>query len=249
MDGEGYIEQLPESSMPFGGRVIRLLGPSSQQLRLVAEKELSMWWQPTAAEGAELGQREAFEIEIRARITGTTADNTGPAPVVTWSSEMGHGQDVWEEPFPMLENAAPFGQEPFNLPGRGMVVRTAAREFRIAFRNTGDLAGDPIAEIRVQVTILPVWGGSRQAYTYSDVAFPFGASPHPFPMTAREWRLTDSIGLPLTGAETVFFLTVNGSAFGLGPASAFGGDWFPIPHDAVAWVPDAPMYAAYRALP
>lgn len=252
MDGGDSIEEVPgASTMPFGGRGVVLLGPSSQQLRLGPQAEEWVWWQPApTGEGA----REAFEVEIRARIVGTTATFAGgQIPVVSWSDKVGHGQDVWPEPFPMLQNAAPFGQEPFNLPARGMVIRTAARELGFGFRNVGTLDGQPVDETTVKVTFLPVWGGSRQAYTYSQMSFPapaIGGTPQPFPMTAKEWRLTDARGLPLPAlGPSVTFIGLTGVPFGITSASFFGGDWFPIPHDAVAWLPDAPVYAHFRALP
>jgi hypothetical protein len=228
--------------LPHAGRVIQMGAPSSQQFKLTGGGEasaVSLMWQP---EG-----REAFEIEVRARVMG----NSGAAediPIIRWKTELGAGSAVWKEPFQFPGDTP--AHPGFAVPARGMVWRTAPRQFRISFFNDGSQSGNPIGESTVQVTFLPVWGGVVDSEPFSDTAeagiFVSGALT-PFPMTVREWRVQTDLGVPFApGVNGLAFVGMNGVVFGGGSDSADYADWQPIPFDAVGVGFALPSYVAYR---
>lgn len=232
--------------LPFGGRVIQMGAPSSQQFKLSGSGEasgVSLMWQP---EG-----REAFEIEVRARIMG----NIGAVediPVIRWKTELGAGSAVWKEPFP-VRTPPVTGSPGFAIPARGMVWRTASRQFRISFFSDNTQSGNPLTEATLQVTMLPVWSGQTpDAWAYGDTAqfgiLAAGGAVSPFPMAAREWLVQTMVGVPYAaGANAMAFVGVNGTVFGPGSDAADYADWRPIPFDAAGWAAVLPAtYAAYR---
>ena len=94
MDGDNFPNSIAQA-----GRVIELRAPSSQTLDLQgsgvpgAVGAVVIEWSPQ--------DRGATEVEIRARIVSTTA-TLGIEPLVRWFSEIGHGDQVWREPTPVL---------------------------------------------------------------------------------------------------------------------------------------------------
>jgi len=190
--------------------------------------------------------KEAFQVEVRARIMGndTAAENF---PIVRWWTEVSAGNAVWKEPFPTPVDTVQAND--FQVPARGMVWRTGARQFRIAFYNDGHNQGVATDEASVlQVSILPVWGTQVDTYPYQDANNRVNGKTHPFPMTAREWKITDVNGLPFAlGGGSVIFASINGLPFpGGGADYSLYADWQPIPFEAAGWIGDLGSYAAYR---
>ncbi len=225
--------------VPFGGRMVTLASPSSQQLTLQGIGPKVIAWEP---EG-----KEAFEVEVRARIMSNSAAGED-FPIVRWWTETSAGNAVWKERFPTPKDTAQ--SEDFRVPARGMVWRTGARQFRIAFYADGVVANQSVTINAVlQVSILPVWGTQVDTYPYQDGG-PFSdANPkiHPFPMTAREWKLQTGQGVPFVFGvlPSVALIALNGVAFASADASLYG-DWQPIPFEATSWAGPDGTYAAYR---
>jgi hypothetical protein len=225
-----------------GGKAILLNGPASQSLDLegsgaeATAKELV--WEPK--------NKQANEIEVRARLVSSSG-NIGDIPIVRWFSETSHGDSVWREPAPTLPIIAGTPVVDHSLPARGMSFRVTARQFRIGFRNQGMITGAPLVRTKVQVSILPGWGAFPPIYPYQQIVLPFGATvQQPFPITAREWKLTDITGQPLAlGAVAITFVGILGALFGITDAALYD-DFAPIPHDAAAFVASAPCYVSYR---
>lgn len=228
------------TDMPIAGRIIELRSPASQSLNLTGSGTFAgtqeLQWAAT--------DREAGEIEIRARIVGALG-GFGAVPVVRFSTVIGHGNTAWSEPQATLPIIAGTPILDYTLPARGMVFRVSARQFNIIFQNAGVLAGFPLASISVLVSINPVWGNPIEPYPYSYLADRTAGVIHPFPMTARLWRLTDLAGLPIGAGPGVLFVGVTGAIFGVNPASSYS-TFQPIPHDAVGFIASDPMYAHYQ---
>lgn len=217
--------------------LLKLRGPASQILTLLDGETKRVSWEPA--------DRRQLEIEIRARIIACDLA-VGLVPVVKWSAELAHGDAVWLEPTPALQQIAGTPMQPYTLPARGMVWRTNPREFRLDFRNAGALTGQPMGRCVVQVSILPCNGQGRVLYPYEhESGLAVGNVVQPFPMGAREWMVVDSDGTPLAGPGGVVFVGVAGALFGPVPWAQLN-PWLPIPHDAVGWIPSAPAWAVYR---
>lgn len=222
--------------VPFGGRVITLNSPSSQQFTLEGTGEKIIAWEPT--------DREAMQVEVRARIMSTDAA-IETFPMVRWRTEVSAGNAVWKEPFQVP--AATTQSRNFAVPARGMVWRTGARQFRIGFTWDGDNASAANGQAVLQVSILPVWGTEVDTYPYAETGARNDLNAYPFPMTAREWRLYDADGLPIDPADglVVLFVGLGGALFGVNDPALYA-DWRPVPFDAVAWGSSAGVYASYR---
>ncbi len=223
--------------IPFNGRMVTLRGPSSQQLQLSALGPQVVAFEPENS--------EAFEVEVRARLMSTSAA-TETIPIARWWTEVSAGNSVWKEPFPTPTDLIQVAS--FAIPARGMVWRTSARQFRIAFFLDGSTAGSSVTNGVLQVTVMPVRGGVVDSYPFQDSASFLETPPraHPFPMTAREWKVTGATGLPVTPAGSLItFITNGGLPYAATDATEFG-DWNPIPFDAVAWAAPSGIYAAYR---
>ena len=228
----------PAQQIVHAGRVIKLSGPGSQNLKLQGTGEVLFAWEPA--------DRSANDLELRARIVSASG-GIGSIPVVRWKTEIGHGSAAWVEPQPSFQDVAGSPMLNYSLPARGMAWHVTTRWFRIAFANQGTLVGGVLEESTVQVTVLPTWSAAGWAlYPYSHLAFPVAGVQQPFPMTAREWRLRDSQGQPIAvGAISILFVGLLGALFGVTDAALFK-DYGPIPHEAVAFDSDAPVYADYR---
>jgi len=222
MDGATY-----HNSISQAGRVITLRGPSSQTLDLQgsgaagAVASTVLEWAPE--------DRGASEVEIRARIVSTTA-LLGIEPIVRWFSEIGHGDQVWREPTPVLPVIAGAPYLDYGLPARGMSWRVTSRQFRIGFHNQGTLGGAPVVRTTVQVSVLPAWGAFWPVYPYQHLAVPFLGHQQPFPITAREFKLTDLAGLPLALlAVSTTLIGLNGGLLSVQDGALYA-DWTPVPH-------------------
>ena len=224
--------------IPWAGRNIVLRSPASQSLDIEGTGEKLLSWEPE--------DKEALDLEVRARIVGTTATAL-QTPVVRWWTETGHGNSVWREPTPFDQSAA-IRMRDWSLPGRGIVFRVAARRFRIAFRGAG-LVSDPaslVARNTIQVSIMPTYTNACGCpYTSSNFA-PLDVV-HAFPMTAREWRLMTNDGLPVSGGPPrVDLIAVSGAVIATMQQQDYD-DWNPIPHEAAGYrLTNTPAYAAFR---
>jgi hypothetical protein len=237
-DGDKDIASPDIRQVPFNARMVTLGSPSSQQLTLQGIGPKVIAWEPTG--------KEAFEVEVRARIMSNNqaAENF---PIVRWWTETSAGNAVWKERFPVPADTTQ--SQDFRIPARGMVWRTGARQFRIAFYCDGVTANQAaLVNAVLQVSILPVWGTTVDTYPYQDGGPLNAADPayQPFPITAREWKLQTVLGVPFAPAAqgTVFF-GLNGAFFLGADASAYA-DWQPIPFEAVGWAAPLDSYAAYR---
>ena len=215
-------------------------GPASQNLILqgdALENSIILAYEPK--------NKEAAELEIRARLVA--ADGAiGEIPVVRWFTETSHGDAVWREPQPTFPIVSGTPVLSYSLPARGMTWRTAARQWRIGFRNQSMITGAPLLLSTVQVTVLPVWGAWVDRYPYTHLALPVAGVVQPYPLTAREWRLRDAFGLPLAlGAASIIQNGLLGALFGPTDGALFS-DFSPIPHDAAGWAADVPVYAEYQ---
>ncbi len=224
-----------------GGKPIILNGPASQILELegsgeeATAKELT--WEPK--------DKQANEIEIRARLVSTSG-NIGEIPIVRWFSETSHGDSVWREPPDVMPIISGTPYVEHSLPARGFSIRVTARQFRIGFRNQSMITGAPLERTKVQVSILPGWGAFPPIYPYQQICFPVVDVQQPFPITPREWKLTDITGQPLAlGAVAIVFAGIIGGVFGATDGALYA-DFGPIPHDAAAFLASAPCYVSYR---
>lgn len=220
--------------VPFGGRVVTLNSPSSQQFTLEGTGEKIIAWEPT--------DKEAMQVEVRARIMSTDAAQE-EFPMVRWRTEVSAGNAVWKEPFQVPTDTTQVRN--FSVPARGMVWRTGARQFRIGFTWDGDNASQANGRAVLQVSILPVWGTEVDTYPYAETGARNDLNGYPFPMTSREWRLCNQNGLPVAPGSVLVFLGIGGAIFGVTDPADYA-DWRPIPFDAVAWGSSAGVYAAYR---
>ncbi len=233
----------PPNSMKHAGREIVLNAPSSQTLELKgsgvagAAGWLEFNWEPV--------DKGATELEIRARIVSTSAA-LGIEPIVRWFTEIGHGDQTWRDPPPVLPIIVGSPYLEYGLPGRGMSWRVTARQFRVGFRTQGTLGGAAVADVSVQVSALPGWGAFWPVYPYQQLAVPFSAVQQPFPITAREWRLQTLTGVPLApGAIAIRLIGINGGLLAVVDGAEFA-EYRPIPHLAAGWVAAAACEAAYR---
>jgi len=223
-------------ALPFVGSRsrVRLKGPSSQILSLGPDTAETFEWAPD--------DRSQMEVEVRARIIAAEGP-PGDIPIVEWRDELGHGDLVVREPHPALAQISGTPIQAFNLPARGMLWRTNARQLRITLRNAGTIVGASLANVTVEVSVLPCSGMKVPQYPYSH--FAVAGLLHPMPWAAKEWRLTDVAGSPVGAGPGVLFTGIMGALFGATPQSDYA-DWQPIPHDAVGFVPDAGTWAAFR---
>ena len=221
-----------------GEACVDLRGPSGVSLNLSGFASKQIAWEPV--------KRGQMELEVRARIVGTSAI-IGSIPIVRWDMELGHGKNVYREPNPALPQIAGTPMLKYSLPARGMIFRINARELRLFFELQGPLAGVPIPELAIRVSIMPCLGAWCPCPIHQAIAFPFAGVQQPFPAEAREWKLTNEAGLPIVGqpALSVLFVGVAGALFAPTAANQFQ-DWSPIPHDAAGWVASSLLYAAYR---
>lgn len=227
-------------AIEHGGHLIKLAGPGSQELNVQGAVQATVFaWEPKT--------RSAHELDVRARIVDA-GGVLGDIPVVRWFSEIGHGDAVDRDPEPAFPIVAGTLMQNYSLPARGMSWRTPARQFRIGFQNISMLTGAPLTRTKIKVSVLPVWGAYTGVFPYQTLQGPVVAGVQfPFPLTAREFKLTDAFGLPLAlGVVTVIFIGLLGALFGPVDGS-FYADWRPIPHDAVAFgAGPGSSYAAYR---
>lgn len=225
--------------MPFGGKVITLAGPASQELDLGGVAQVILAWEPK--------DKSAHEIEVRARIVNITDPDSEGDPEVEWSMEVGHGSDVWREPS-LSKTSQALKMKNFTLPGRGMIWRIASRWFRIGFANVGAFATSEAKSI-VQVSFLPVWGehSGVRPYIYR-AAISVANEQHPFPIAAREFRIQNpNSGLPFVAAVTdILFIGVTGNFLDTVDVTNYG-DFHPIPHAAAGFrIISAAVDVAYR---
>lgn len=198
-------------------------------------------------------RRAALDLEVRARIVGTTAP-IGTTPVVHFALELGHGAITWNLPVPPLPVISGTRHELPILPGRGLLLRVSARRLKLTFIAGVDLDGDAVDTIKLAVSVQPS-GGDRccnaDAYAqYGDPAL--GPPPphlQPFPMGAREFMLRtyDTSERFENNDCAVIFSSLAGELFG--PVDAFSagyGDWTPIPVHAVALLTDVACEVLYR---
>jgi len=218
-----------------GAARVKLRGPMSQQFTLADTTRLQLAWEPQ--------HRSQHEIEVRGRIIATDAV-IGTRPLCRWSAELAHGDAVWTDPQPAIQQIAGTPMLAYSMPARGFVFRTNAREFRLAVQNAGDTLGGVVTRMDVLLSILPCSGMHIPVYPRSDIGIPAAGVIRPFPIGATEWKLSTDAGLPLA-AGGVVLTGIAGALIGpiAGPAAA---DWIPIAHDAVGWTPDSTMYAHYR---
>jgi len=224
--------------MPIqSGAKVTLRGPSGVTVKLDGEGYTNRFaWEP------ERPKRIATELEIRAKIIGSTAGLGQDVPV-RMAAEIGHGKIVWNSPNTPLAQVGGDVLQQWDLPARGLLLRIAARELRLAFTLVPG-SFPAIANAVVQVSVQPVQDSHLPVFPYAARAP--AASRQGFPLEAQEWRLTDANGQPLAvGAVGLVFGGLVGSLFG--PLDgALVADWRPIPHNAVGWVPDALCFAQYR---
>lgn len=220
-----------------GGKAILLNGPASQNLDLEGTGAKELTWEPK--------DKQANEIEVRARLVSSSG-LIGDVPIVRWFSETSHGDAVWTEPAETLPIISGTPVVDHSLPARGFSFRVTARQFRIGFRNQGMITGAPLVRTKVQVSILPGWGAFPPIYPYQQIVFPFAGVQQPFPITAREWKLTDATGKPLAlGAIAIVFVGILGALFGATDGAIYD-DFGPIPHDAASFVASGGCYVSYR---
>lgn len=218
--------------------VIKLRGPSGLRMKIEGTGEQIFAWEP---EG-----RDQCEIEIRARLMSCNGV-LGCRPILRMRAEIGHGKLVWTTPPAPFQLVAGTPIVAHDVPARGGLWRINAREFRIAFRNGGVIAGPAWTVGEVEVSIQPACGQIVPRFPHAHVAFPVAPTRvQPFPMEATEWRACDERGLPLAvAAVAILFAGPCGAIFGISDGALFA-DWHPIPHDAVGWVASAPHFAAFR---
>lgn len=243
MGGSGEDIANPDiRQVPFNGRMVTLSSPSSQQLTLEGIGPKVIAWEPCG--------KEAFEVEVRARIM---SDNQAAEdfPVVRWRTEISAGNAVWKEPFPTPDIGGVPGPQvlDFRVPARGMVWRTGARQFRIAFYADGTVANaSAVIKAVLQVSILPVFGTTVDTYPFSDGGTFNILDPKasPFPMVAREWKLQDIRGVPVTlgTIPAIALLNANGAPYFGADANAYA-DWQPIPFEAIGYLAPG-AFAAFR---
>jgi len=243
---------LAGGKMPHAGRVINLRGLASQELTIQGTGSLLLEW--------ETDDRAAQDLEVRARMLSTDIPNDNGVPTCRFGLEVGHGMDVWQEPAPLAVQLPPL--EGYSLPQRGVSFRVNARQFRIAFTpglsENAEAGFNPITPTKtiVKVSILPGWGAHAPIYPYQDRITNLGPPSlpsHGIPITPREWRWTDSRGLPLPlGVNVIVLLGINGGN-ALGPLlsidPALYADWGPIPHLASNILfppPVPPIFVSYR---
>jgi len=185
--------------------------------------------------------RQALDLELRARIVETTA-TLGTTPVVRWGLELGHGEASWTLPAPSQTIISGTPLERPILPGRGIVLRVSARRLRITFQGGFNLTGGAVARSKILVSCQPAAGDKccnadwRQQYD-NPAELPAPAHSMPFPMGATEFRIRSAFtGAPFgAGACGVLFTSIAGQLLGVVDVFAsLMGDWTPIPVHAVA---------------
>lgn len=228
--------------IPFLGArsQLPLRAPSSIVLEIPLTGEKTFSWEPK--------QRDAAEVEVRARILAATGLVLGQIPIVRMLWAIGHGKSVWTEPPPNQPIIVGSPTLPFTLPARGVCTRLSTRELQVTFRFQGLLSGvAPVgSSVKVEISCQPVLCSTRPTLIHELGAFPVAGVIQPFPVEASEWRLSDDIGLPLLlGAVAVIPVGIYGALLGVADGSAYA-DWRPIPHDAIGWVGSAVHYAQFR---
>jgi len=224
--------------MEFSGRTIVLHEPASQELELNGPNGLLLAWEPK--------DKQALELEVRARIVTIFAPDTESIPQVFWHMEIGHGDDQAREPILSLLTSI----RAFSLPARGMIWRTAARNFRIEFSNVGYI-GAPAQALKsiVQVSILPTYGTHINVapYVLRNALSANFSEIHLFPITAREFKMTTNTGVPVPAATIQIQLKgITNADVGAIVDAAVYAEWTPVPHDAAGFLTDADVYTAYR---
>ena len=217
-----------QNLLRYSGRTIVLRAPASQSLELPGTAEKIQTWLPE--------DKEALSIEVRARIVATSSPNT-EIPIVRYFIELGHGDSVWRDPTP-FQRPAGLEVEHFSLPGRGIAFLVNARQLRLGFRSDGAVSGAAVASNVVQVSMLPAFTSGEHRSVYAASVFGPVDTVQAVPMTAREWRVTNELGLQVPGgmgAAMAELIAVSGAPIGAETQNDFGEEWRPIPHEAAAY--------------
>jgi hypothetical protein len=239
--------------------IVKLRGPSSQTLSLIASADPTNPHRPIASR--QMIQwlpedREAMEVEIRAVYAAVPRQLPGPPPVplpipaVWWTAEFGHGKATYRRPDHAFPSGAIAGlpAQDYLMPVRGLYLRGSFRELKLTFYlgntlepapfDTGELV--PSAKIIVSFqpvlsSVAPVW--PRQQFAWFVGAGPTAMGIVLWPMEAHEFRvrqLGNSLPFAL-GSCFVQFLGINGAVIGAADANALQ-DWTPIPIGAYSYV-------------
>jgi hypothetical protein len=238
--GGGY--QLPHG---LGDSLVALDGRAGAQLRLERTGPQSFEWSPH--------DRQALDLELRARIVATTA-TLGTTPLVRWRLEIGHGTETWSLPVGPIPLISGTRHEDPILPGRGLLLRVSARRLKITFVGGFDLDDGIVESSTIEVSVQPSAADkccNADAYQqYGDpTALPPPPHVQPFPMGAREFMIRD----PFTSAAfglggcVVIFTSIAGDLFGpLDVFTAGFGEWTPIPVHAIGLLSSVPIGVSYR---
>lgn len=238
--GGGY--QLPHG---LGDSLVALDGRAGAQLTLQTTGPQIYEWSPH--------DRQALDLEIRARIVATTAP-IGTTPIVRWRLELGHGTETWTLPVGPIPIVSGQLHESPILPGRGLLLRVSARRLKLTFVGGFDTDDAAVQSSTIQVSVQPSSGDrccNADAYQQFGDPGALPPPPHvqPFPMGAREFMIRNpgtSVPFGLGGA-VVIFSSIAGELFGpLDVFTAGFGGWTPIPVHAVGLLSSVPVGINYR---
>ncbi len=175
----------------------------------------------------ETEHSSALDLELRAWIASTSAAPE-TTPIVRWRIEIGHGAAIAEYPPTRAPNVSDNLYTRAILPGRGLVLRTSARQLRIYFTGGLTLESDAVAENKIRVSVQPSVA-SELAIPLAQLAL--GEDQIPFPANANDFRIRMFDGSPFfAGAASVDFFSMLDQDIGSGDLAANGyGNWSPIP--------------------
>lgn len=220
-----------------GDSWVTLDGRAGDTLELQGFGELYYEWQ------AE--DKQALDLEVRATLFSTTT-TPNKTPVVRTRFEFGHGTAVIQHPPVRIPAASVDPYQSAILPGRGLVVRLSARQFRLYLQGGFNYDGSATPSSKVIVSVQPSIASQRFPLPYTQWAL--GDTLQPFPANANEFRVRRPNGMPwFAGACNLFMLSVYDEILSGEDVKAAGyGDWTPIPPLAASCELDFNSIIEYR---
>lgn len=243
--------------------MLRLAGRAGTQLQLIPnQRDHQYTWSPEIQD-PHTQQRKILASDVDVQLMWLTAQKPiNNAPLVYWSVNLGHGENVYG--LPMLNSLGAAAPELFStqfggwlLPQRGLRLRLPARQlfFHFFVPPEAEPPPEPVvpggAPCSIQISVQPCQGLEPHMLPLTDSLFaqnPQPGAPAQLPLGATEMRISDpTTGLPFAGAELVYFYDVTGSPANIGGTlMALFAEWRPIPVFAAFWSPDELAQVSFR---
>lgn len=215
------------------GATVELRGQSGALITLQGTGNQTIQWAPD--------DYRALDVEMRAVLVDFKPfDINAPTPIpdVRWAIRaLGHGKNTYSLPLlpAILNQFAALSQFfEFSLPQRGMVERLTAKEIKLAFTAPALIGGGPTIydTVTIAVSFMPTHSMASNSMP-RQVYAPSGFLLNPFPVEAREWKLSDAFGVPFVALAQQFGILDFAAQGPVNLDPHDWADWRPVPANAV----------------